>query len=393
MSSRLQVVFWALQAFCIIMLVMRVIWRADFQKRLAFVGDTLRMCAAQLSHLLLLLAYLTAVQGSIANFLMGHSCESYSTLSRSQHTMFDALVSGSISSCETRDSTEPNREVPLSERSGVTVLITFFTLLNITLLMNFFWTIIGDSLGGDEDSAAERKATPGVVIQVMEQLETVRSRVRGNWPRHCRLQEILEACDFLPEQPNIMRILRNMATEKMHGLLTWAEEEEVNYYEEKEEIYVASAAFTTRTLGRVLNSINATGMKVKKSKWSRVKSAVSAGLTKEGKRRRQLIRALERSFLEGWQMALASSIIAFLNDHGGRQGMPPQYSSIQDRCTARFQLKRLQHKVQAHALELNRRLQRVREAERQFRQRGTANCRLEHCMNAPVDAGTLRPAG
>eukprot|EP00854_Cymbomonas_tetramitiformis_P029816 gene29816-37186_t len=98
------------QAPCILALVMRVIWRADFQKNLAFVGDTLRLCADQLGTLLLLLAYLTAAQGAVANLLMGHSCERYSTMTLSQHTMFDALISGSISSCESQYSTVRRRE-------------------------------------------------------------------------------------------------------------------------------------------------------------------------------------------------------------------------------------------------------------------------------------------
>eukprot|EP00854_Cymbomonas_tetramitiformis_P029817 gene29817-37187_t len=168
-----------------------------------------------------------------------------------------------------------------------------------------------------------------------------------------------------------------MATERMHGLVSWEEDEEVNYYEEQEEVYVANAAFTTRTLARVLRSLSAAGKKVKNSKWSRVKSAVRGGLTKEGKRRPRLLGALERSFLEGWQAALASSIIAYLNDHSGRQGTPPQYSRTQNRHTASFQLARLQHRVQARALDLDGRMLRMQEAERQLMQ---TNRKLEHCL-------------
>ncbi|KAK3250155.1 hypothetical protein CYMTET_40451 [Cymbomonas tetramitiformis] len=402
-SSELQRAFWALQVLCILALVLHLISCADFQKRLAFVGETLRTCTSSLGHLLLVLFLLTFMQGMVANIVMGYSCERYSTFVRSQHTVFDALISGGIESCDSRFATAHQREVPTIEQLGVSIFIAFFTLLNLTIVMNFFWTIIGDSLGGDDAAKDERRESPDVISQLLELLDIVRSRVRGNWPRQERLQEVLEACDFVcrvggassasqlqfPEveedaQESVSRAarfstwdcsifiaFRELATKSVNGLLTKEEGEDDIHEEEAEEIYVADVKFKTRNLARVLWSLRSTGVKPMRSKWTQMASAITwEQVTKKGPRQQQSHGTLQGKLTpDWWHTALARSMVMHLNESPGGQGEPPECSDMQQRRATIFHLVKMQKQMQARAQELERRGRLMQGAEAYYARR------------------------
>ncbi|KAK3271141.1 hypothetical protein CYMTET_20491 [Cymbomonas tetramitiformis] len=144
--------FWSIQLFILVGMIIRLLCMVEFQKRMRIVTVTLRAMSSDMLHFLCIVFMLVFMYAALGTVLLGPTCDKFHTFGKSIITMGEALVGGMLSTCarENKDEGIYKLELSYAEVIAQSLFEQTYLMLVIIIVMNFLYTIVGDSLGGTE---------------------------------------------------------------------------------------------------------------------------------------------------------------------------------------------------------------------------------------------------
>eukprot|EP00854_Cymbomonas_tetramitiformis_P002364 gene2364-3094_t len=200
--ARLKSLFLGLSLLASLGNLCRLLDAAECHARLNVVSCTIRVVSSQLTHFLCVMFWITAAFAMLAHLTLGPTCTAYADLATAAVTMGDNLMGGSFGR-----PTDVNGVINGNLQTGSFAYVGFVLLywaMNFIVMMcvlNFFFTIIGDGIGGtDEDR--EKAAAAESVFEGIWNLVYADLRRQALYP--IRKRHVMQLLEMTKEEGNTL---------------------------------------------------------------------------------------------------------------------------------------------------------------------------------------------